>query len=249
MVERTIRMTLAYDGSCFAGWQVQPSHRSVQGALEEALRDLHGRDVGVVGAGRTDAGVHATGQVASFRTELGLDPAVFAPALNARLPRDVRVLQSAPAPDGFDARRSARERTYRYYLYPAGVGFPHLRHYCWRVPRRPDREALNRIASALPGEQDFAVFAATGGGEKSTTRRVTRARFYEREELLVFEIAANAFLRKMVRSVLGTILKLESEGRGPDALRDLIASRERSRAGATAPARGLFLEAVRYDDA
>ena len=247
MAERTIRMTLAYDGTCFAGWQVQPRHRSVQGVLQYALQDLHRHEVALVGAGRTDAGVHATAQVGSFRTDLSLEAETFAQALNARLPRDVRVLASAEAPPGFDARRSARERTYRYYLYPARIGLPHLRHYCWRIPRRPDRAALNAIAATLPGEQDFATFAATGGSEKTTMRAVTHASFAERESFLVFEIGANAFLRKMVRSILGTILALEDSGEGPEAMRDIIRSRERSRAGATAPSRGLFLEGVRYD--
>jgi tRNA pseudouridine38-40 synthase len=248
MPERTIRLTLAYDGSCFAGWQVQAAHRTVQGVLEEAVADLHGRHVGIVGAGRTDAGVHATGQVASFLTDRSIAGPKIADALNARLPRDVRVLRSQDAEDGFDARRSARERTYRYYLYAASVGLPHLRRYCWRLRRLPDCAALDAIASELLGEQDFATFTATGGSETTTVRRVTRAGFHPEGPFLVFEIAANAFLRKMVRSVLGTIVQMAAAGEGPGAMRDAIASRERGRAGPTAPARGLFLTRVSYGE-
>lgn len=248
MPERTIRLTLAYDGSCFAGWQIQAAHRSVQGCLESALRDLHGEHVGVVGAGRTDAGVHATGQVASFRTVLTLDGATFAPALNARLPRDVRVLSSLEADPGFDARRSARERTYRYYLYPVGIGLPHLRHYCWRIPRTPDIALLNRMSACLCGEQDFATFTATGGSNLTTIRRVTRASFYPEGAAIVFEIAANAFLRRMVRGIVGSLVTLEARGEGPEAFEEMLAARDRGRAGPTAPARGLFLESVRYHD-
>jgi tRNA pseudouridine38-40 synthase len=248
MPESTIRLTLAYDGSCFAGWQVQASHRTVQGTLQAALEDLHGAPVPLVGAGRTDAGVHATGQVASFRTGLAIPAARLADALNARLPRDVRILSSRVAPDAFDARRSARERTYRYYLYPARVGLPHLRHFCWRIPRVPDVQRLNALCAPLLGEWDFATFTATGGSEKSTVRRVTRAGFHPSGQFLVFEISANAFLRKMVRSVLGTLLALEAEGADGAAMSGVIESRERSRAGATAPARGLFLESVSYDE-
>lgn len=248
MPERTIRLDIAYDGSCFAGWQVQPAHRTVQGALEAALEDLHGRHVAIVGAGRTDAGVHATGQVASFATDCSIPGPRIADALNARLPRDVRILASREAAEGFDARRSARERTYRYYLYPAPVGLPHLRRYCWRVRRLPGCAALDAVASALLGEQDFATFTATGGSEKSTVRRVTRSSFRPEGAFVVFEIAANAFLRRMVRSALGTILEVAAAGGGPEALREIIASRERSRAGPTAPARGLFLTRVCYDE-
>lgn len=248
MAERTMKLTLAYDGSCFAGWQVQVAHRTVQGVLEHALEDLHGRHVGLAGAGRTDAGVHATGQVASFRTGLSIPAPKLADALNARLPRDVRILDSREEEEGFDARRSARERTYRYYLYPVTVGFPHLRRFCWRVPRLPDAARLNRIASALLGEQDFATFTATGGSETTTVRCVTRATFYPQGAFVVFEIAANAFLRKMVRSVLGTILAVAASGGGAEAMRELIESRQRGRAGATAPARGLFLEQVSYGE-
>ena len=248
MPERTIKLTLAYDGSCFAGWQVQTARRTVQGTVEAALQDLLGVPTGLVGAGRTDAGVHATAQVASFRASSRLEPLAMANALNARLPRDVRILAASEAPDRFDARRSATERTYRYYLYPSRVGLPHLRRYCWRIPRSPDCALLNAMAGALLGEKDFATFAASGGSEKTTTRTVTRASFHPQGAFLVFEIAANAFLRKMVRSVLGTLLKLEADGAGADALREIIESRERSRAGATAPARGLFLEKVDFDE-
>ena len=247
-MSRTIRLTLAYDGGCFAGWQVQTAHRTVQGVVEHALEELHGRHVGLVGAGRTDAGVHATGQVASFSTELTIPAHKLADALNARLPRDARILESREEAEGFDARRSARERTYRYYLYPVTVGLPHLRRFCWRVPRLPDTARLNGIAAALIGEQDFATFTATGGSETTTVRSVTRASFYPQGPFLVFEIAANAFLRRMVRSVLGTVLGLAAAGAGPEGMRELIASRERSRAGATAPARGLFLEKVSYGE-
>jgi len=248
MPERTIRLTLAYDGSRFAGWQVQDRHRTVQGVLEQALEDLEGGAVPIVGAGRTDAGVHATGQVASFRTGLGLEPRKLQDALNARLPRDVRILAAREAPPEFDARRSARERLYRYYLYPAPVGNPHLRHFSWRIRRVPDVAGLNALASVLPGEQDFAAFASSGGGERSTTRCVSRASFYPQGPFVVFEIAANAFLRRMVRSILGTLLSLEASGAGPQALDEIIGSRDRARAGATAPARGLFLERVSYGE-
>ena len=245
----TIRLELAYDGSCFAGWQIQPDQRTVQGTLLEALRDLEGRDVSVVAAGRTDAGVHATGQVASFITGLSrLEPAKFRDALNARLPRDVRVLCSRAAPEGFDARRWAIERMYRYYLYPATVGLPHLRRHCWRIPRPPDLGELNRIAGAIVGRHDFTTFATAGGPEGSRVRTVLRAAFYPQGRMLVFEIAADGFLRRMVRSILGTILELERAGAGRAELQDALRSMDRERAGTTAPARGLFLVRVRYGE-
>ena len=153
---RNIRLTLAYDGTDFAGWQVQKAQRTVQGVIEEALARMHGHPVRIRGAGRTDSGVHATGQVANFHTELDSIPAArWHLALNSYLPPDVRVLESLEADPDFSAKKSARLRVYAYHLLAAEVGPPHLRRYCWKILRRPETAALNRLAAVFLGEHDF----------------------------------------------------------------------------------------------
>lgn len=250
-MHRIIRATIAYDGTDFAGWQVQDGQRTVQGVVEMALQRMHGHRVRVTAAGRTDAGVHALGQVVGFRTELdSLTPNVLPRALNSFLPRDVRVIDACEADDRFDARRSALLRVYRYQLLP-GRQLPHLRRYTFWVRRAVRLVVLNRIAATVVGEHDFTTFRAAGGTCTSAVRRVEQASFFTEGALIVFRIAATSFLWKMVRSLVGTMLSLEAE-HGADAaaaetlMADLLASRVRERVGQTAPAWGLFLEKVVY---
>ena len=247
MSDRTVRILLAYDGTEFSGWQVQDQERTVQGELMKALGVIHDRETGVNGAGRTDAGVHARGQVANFDTShSGIEDYRFAAALNANLPHDVRVLSSACAPRGFDSRRWALWRAYEYFLYPCEIGFPDVRRYCWGLRRTPRIAQLNRIASALVGEHDFSTFTASGDVSSSRVREVLSASFSARPPFVVFRIVGNAFLRKMVRSVVGTIVQIESEGGGREEMLNRLKSGQRDAAGPTAPARGLFLAEVGY---
>jgi tRNA pseudouridine38-40 synthase len=245
---RNIRLTLAYDGSEFSGWQVQKDQRTVQGVIEQALERMHGHPVRIRGAGRTDAGVHATGQVASFASDLdSVRGERWCPALNSYLPPDVRVLESGEAAPGFSAKESARLRVYAYYLLAARVGPPHLRRYCWKILRRPDVASLNRLAAVFVGEHDFTTFAAAGDSSRSKVRRVVSSCFHPEGPFLVYRVAATSFVWKMVRSLLGTMLEYEAEGRSPVELAQALAARDRSLAGSSAPARGLFLERVVYD--
>lgn len=245
-----MRVTVAYDGTDFSGWQIQDAQRTVQGVLEGALARMHGHRVRVTAAGRTDAGVHALGQVASFRTGIdSLTPAVLPRALNSFLPGDVRVIDAAGAADRFDARRSALLRVYRYQLLP-GRQLPHLRRYTLWVRRALRLQALNRMAAAIVGEHDFTAFAAAGASG-AAVRRVEQASFFAEGPLIVFRIAARSFLWKMVRSLVGAMLALEAEC-GADAaapgarMAELLAEPRRERVGQTAPAWGLFLDRVWY---
>jgi len=245
---RNIRLTLAYDGTGFSGWQVQNNARTVQGDIEEALERMHGHPVRIQGAGRTDSGVHASGQVGSFFSDLdSIDPRRWHIALNSYLPPDVRALAGCEAPETFNAKNSARQRVYRYYLYTGVVGPPHLRLYCWKIRRRPDLRALNALASVFMGEHDFTTFAAAGDVSRSKVRRVDTACFFPEGPFTCFKVAASSFVWKMVRSILGTILEYEQKAESPDALAEALQARDRSRAGMSAPARGLFLERVKYD--
>jgi len=248
MAERNIKLTLAYDGTDFLGWQLQKRGRTVQGVLQDGLARMHSHPVHVVAAGRTDSGVHATGQVSNFRTDIdSIAPFRFRDAVNAYLPSDVRVIESIEVPPAFHARRSARLRVYRYYTVCGPVLLPHLRNFRHWVRRRLDLRLLSELAAVLVGEHDFTCFSAEGDANASKVRRVTTSAFHAEGDTLVYTIAAGSFLWKMVRTVMGTLLMLEEQGRGPRDLRLIMGAGSRTNAGGTAPARGLFLERVVYD--
>jgi tRNA pseudouridine38-40 synthase len=231
-------LLLEYDGSEFAGWARQPGLRTVQAVLEDGLRTVLRRDVVLSVAGRTDRGVHARGQVASHAGE----PAP-ARALNGVLPRDVSVLASEPAAEGFDARRHARSRTYRYRVLTRSAPSPFERHRALWWPRPVDRATLDACAAALPGRHDFTAFTPSDTDHVRFERDVLRAEWIEESEhLLAFVIEADTFMRNMVRVLVGTML----EGVSPEAFRRLLEGRPRSEAGATAAPHGLYLESIRY---
>ncbi len=249
--DRTLKLTLAYDGTGLVGWQRQPAGTSIQGLVEEAFSRLAGVPVTVIGAGRTDAGVHALGQVASARIATGLDVAVIARALNAMLPPEVRVLRVEDAPDRFHARYLVSRKTYHYRIQTGPIVLPLDRLWCWHVPRRLDVQAMQRAARALEGRHDFAAFQSTGGSVKTTTRTIFRAEWRigdddPERQFLVFEIDADGFLRHMVRSIVGTLVETGEGRRDSDSIDRLLSSGERGLAGPTAPALGLILVRVEY---
>jgi tRNA pseudouridine38-40 synthase len=248
MAERNIKLTLAYDGTDFLGWQLQKKGRTVQGVMQEGLARMHGHPVHVLAAGRTDSGVHATGQVANFFSDIdSIVPVRFRDAVNAYLPPDVRVIASEEVGERFHARRSARLRVYRYYTLCGPVLLPHLRKYRHWVRRDLDVVRMNEMASVLTGEHDFTCFSAEGDANKSKVRHVRTSAFHVEGDTLVYTIAAGSFLWKMVRTIIGTFLMLEEQGLGAREMRLIIESGSRSNAGGTAPPRGLFLERVVYD--
>jgi tRNA pseudouridine38-40 synthase len=244
---RNIRLVLSYDGSDFSGWQRQKNARTAQEELEKALAKMHGHAVPTVAAGRTDSGVHAMGQAANFYTDIASIPAErFLPALNKLLPRDLRILSSRDADFDFHSRYDARLRRYRYFTLCGRSADPIRLRYAHFVHRRPDILVLNEMASKLLGEVDFTALSSARDESLSRSRFVHEASFRWEGELLVFEIAANAFLLRMVRSIVGSLLAFEAEGRGPADFAALLAARDREAAGPTAPARGLFLWNVEY---
>ena len=241
----TVRIDLEYDGSGFSGWAAQPGLRTVQGELEDALRTILRAEVGLSVAGRTDAGVHAWGQVASFDAP-GELPDDLGQRLNGVLAEDVAVTAAAAAPEGFDARRSARSRTYCYQLLarPAPSPFERGRALWW--PHRLDPRLLERCAALLPGSHDFTAFTPTDTEHVRFEREVLRAEWARDGELACFWIEADAFMRNMVRVLLGTMLEVASGRREVGSLAELLAGAPRSQAGETAPAHGLYLASVRY---
>lgn len=260
---RIFKVTLSYDGTDFSGFQRQANARSVQAELEAALAAIEGTHVTVAGAGRTDAGVHALGQVASFKLSSAIDERDLFRALNAKLPEDVRVLSAEVAVPGFNARFSARSKTYRYRISNTRVMSPFQRRFAWHVSRNLDLAAMNEAARELLGEHEFSSFqAAPSRREKAqkattlttTTRTITRSEWTEEPlagggRLLVYEVAGTGFLKYMVRAIVGTLVEVGDGRRTPASLRDLLDSRDRAAAGPTAPPTGLYLVRVDYDAA
>jgi tRNA pseudouridine38-40 synthase len=215
--------------------------------IEGALERLHGRPAALTGSGRTDSGVHAAGQVANFYTDIdGMEAPRFTPALNSMLPGDVRILRSEEAAADFHSRFDAKARTYRYHIIPGRPAMPWELRYGWQTRRRPGIDRLNRYAALLLGERDCSLFAVPRDKSRSRSRHISAAAFFPLGDTLVFEIRANAFLWKMVRSVLGTLIYYEGKGLSPEAFKDLLASGDRRLAGPTAPPQGLFLWKIDY---
>ena len=247
---RNIRLLLAYDGTDFLGWQRQSENaraRTVQGVIEEALEKLHKKPVALTGSGRTDTGVHAAGQVANFYTAIrNMEAGRFVPALNSLLPRDIRVLDARETQRDFHARFDARLRTYRYYFIAGREALPWELRYAKRLGRQPDIRRLNEYARLFRGEMDCGAFAVPGDKSKSRCRYISGASFFYEDGRLVFEISANAFLWKMVRSVAGTLLRCEEKGTEAAGLRDIINSRDWTQSGPIVPPEGLFLWKIDY---
>jgi tRNA pseudouridine38-40 synthase len=246
MESRNIKLLIAYDGTDFCGWQRQSTSRTVQGVIEEALEKIHDCHITLTGCGRTDSGVHATGQTANFYTNINNIPADrFNLALNSLLPHDVRILESSEADPQFHARFSACARTYRYQFICRFL-LPHENRYNLYLRRFPRLDILNAYGRHLLGETDCSIFAGAGDMSKSKNRYIYYSQFYAQGDRLIFEICANAFLRNMVRSVAGTFLHYEEKDTPPEKMREIIASKERSLAGPTLPPQGLFLWNVKY---
>jgi tRNA pseudouridine38-40 synthase len=237
-----------YDGTAYHGWQLQKDLPTVQGVLETALERVVGVSTRVYGAGRTDAGVHAVGQVAHFSASWGHPPTDLLRACNALLPPDVGVRALRTAPDEFHARHSARSKTYVYSILNRQMREPLQRLYSWHLPQELDFPSMKLAATSLLGSHDFAAFGRATDGTPSTIRRILYADMTEENGILHFVIKGTGFLRYMVRSIVGTLILVGINKITPDDFRDILGSRDRSRSGPTAPPHGLCLEYVEYDD-
>jgi tRNA pseudouridine38-40 synthase len=241
-----VRLTLEYDGTNYCGWQLQSGQDSIQGRIEAALAQIFGALVRVRGAGRTDAGVHARGQVAAARLPREFDPGDLKRALNALLPDDIVVLDAAAAPDEFDPRRDARSRIYEYRVLNRSNASAFEHRYSWLVREPLDLGALGAAAREFTGEHDFAAFRTLGSEEKTTLRRVLASGWRADGEIVTYHVEATGFLRHMVRTMVAAMVAIGSGRAGANGIRALLQSRDRSSAPAPAPAAGLFLVEVRY---
>jgi tRNA pseudouridine38-40 synthase len=241
-----LKLTLEYDGARFVGWQVQPNGRSVQEELEKAVGKLSGETVRVTGAGRTDAGVHARGQVASLRVQKELPLTAWTAGLNALLPEDLACVRAEVAPEGFDARRWARGKRYIYYILQTPVRSPLQRGRAWEIRRPLDVAAMRAASAGLLGSHDFSALRAADCPARTTVRDIRRLSIEQQGPRLDLVVEATAFLKHMVRNIVGTLVEVGHGRRAADSLAALLESRDRRLAGPTAPPHGLWLDEVFY---
>jgi len=258
--DRKIRLVIAYDGLAFHGWQRQSGLQTVQACLEEAVAGITGEPATIYGSGRTDAGVHALGQVAHFVTSRAIPSGNLQKALNDVLPPQVRILSSEEAPLGFHARYAARSKLYRYRILQAEVCLPFAWRYVWHYPLPLDRRRISAAAKSFLGEHDFTSFAASAGANsepdsasagsesKSMVRRIISSRvlWSERRKILAYEVEGSGFLHHMVRNMVGTLVEVGRGALQPGDIDRILKARDRKAAGPTAPAQGLCLVRVIY---
>ncbi|MBR6473810.1 MAG: tRNA pseudouridine(38-40) synthase TruA [Firmicutes bacterium] len=258
-MEKNFLLKIAYDGSCFSGWQKQPDKRTVQGTLEDTLSAFTGIQIKLNGTSRTDAGVHALGQCASFSGEFSIPPEGLMKAANDRLSGgmnrknnvgDVEILSIEEMPPDFHARFDCKGKTYRYVINSSPERDIFRRNYCYWIPERLDTDAMRLAAGYIIGEHDFKAFQASGGTERETTvRTITDVSVFtsdEKADDVIIEVTGDGFLYNMVRIITGTLVEVGLGKRTPESVRDTIESEDRARAGHTAPAEGLYLKEIYY---
>jgi tRNA pseudouridine38-40 synthase len=243
---RAIKLIIEYDGTQYAGWQVQPNGLSVQEVLEGALSGMLEEKVRLVSSGRTDAGVHARGMVASFRTAKGIPVKAFCEGLNSLLPPDIAIREAAEACPDFNPRRDAVAKHYRYTVHNAPRRSPLNRHYVWRVGRALDLCAMQRAAELFVGVKDFAAFRASNCAAKTTVRRIDSLDIYRQEDIIIFDVHGSGFLKNMVRIMVGTLVEVGWGAKSCDDIENLFRDKDRRKAGITAPPQGLCLVEVYY---
>ncbi len=244
---RNLKMIVRYDGTDFAGWQTQPGERTVQATLERAVQEITREErIRANCSGRTDAGVHALGQVCNFYSATNLDCATLLKAVNAKLPEDVRVTACEEAGQAFDANRDAVRKMYRYVVNDTRTPDPFLRRYSWQPLRRLDESAMARAAECLVGRHDFRCFETHWPNRLSSVRTISSLEVYRHEECVRIEVEADGFLYNMCRSIAGTLYQVGRAYWPESKVKDILEAMDRREAGPTAPPQGLFLVRVTY---
>lgn len=243
---RNIKLTIEYDGKDFNGWQKQPTKLNIQGEIERAIELVTGEKVELIGSGRTDAGVHAWGQVANFKTESAIPIEKFPIALNTNLKRSIRILDAQEVEDRFHARYNCKQKTYRYVICNSENGTAIYRNLEYHISQKLNTDAMNKAAQYFVGEHDFKGFKASGTSSKSSVRTIYQASVLREGEKINIELTGNGFLYNMVRIIAGTLVEVGLGKIKPEEIRDIIASGDRQRAGRTLPPQGLYLVNVEY---
>jgi tRNA pseudouridine38-40 synthase len=243
---RWLKINVAYDGTAYAGWQIQPSEPTVQAVLENAWHEITRERVRMMAAGRTDAGVHALGQVAGVATDSQLSAAELQRGLNAVLPEDVAVVALVEAPDSFHATYEAKRKTYRYQIHNGRTPDVFHRRYVWHYPQPLDAEKMQSAAQGLVGKHDFASFESAGSERPDSVRTLFAVSVARANDRITIEVTGDGFLYNMVRAIVGTLVEVGKGAREPAWVAEVLASRDRRRAGQTAPPQGLFLVSVEY---
>jgi tRNA pseudouridine38-40 synthase len=245
--EKNIKLTIAYDGTGYFGWQRQVDKQTIQGTIEETIEMMVRKPVSLIGAGRTDAGVHALHQVANFRGSSPITPAAFLRALNSLLPENILIKDAQYVPFDFHARYHAKSKVYEYRIHNERLQSPFLRNYAWHIPRPLDLQAMQECLEVIEGIHDFSYFCPAQDRKIDTVRNMIQARLKIQEgNLLIFDFEANGFLRHMVRNIMGTIVKVGLEEMSAARFAEILESKEREHRGAKAPPGGLYLKDVKY---
>jgi len=245
--QKNIKLIIAYDGTGYFGWQRQKDKATIQGAIEQKIETIAGNSVSLIGAGRTDAGVHALHQVANFRVSSHLTPFVFFKALNALLPASISIKEAEQVPLEFHARYDAKSKVYEYRVYNDKLPSPFLRQYAWHIPWTLDVPAMEECLSAIQGAHDFCAFCAKGDGTSNTVRTMIGASLeIQSSGILAFHLEANGFLRYMARNLVGTIVKVGLNKLGKSGFAELLNPGVRKHPVLKAPPGGLYLKDVRY---
>jgi tRNA pseudouridine38-40 synthase len=246
-LEKNYKLTIAYKGTNYSGWQVQPQLKTVQGIVVETFKSMFKSEIKLTGSGRTDAGVHAIGQVANFKSEIRIAPEKLVQALNSNLPRDIRIKDCCLVEEDFHSRYDAVGKTYLYYIYNSRTGSPFWKDYSYLIPYRLDFDKMVAAGEVFKGQHDFLGFMSTGSAVKDTVRTIHDIKLKQQKDMIVMEVTGNGFLYNMVRIIAGTLIDI---GRGKipvEDTADIIDSKDRNRGGHTAKADGLFLKKVYYN--
>ena len=244
---RNVKLTIEYDGKDFNGWQKQPNKLNIQGEIERAIENVTGEKVELIASGRTDAGVHALGQVANFKTNSNFPIEKFPIAINSQIKNSIRIKSAEEVDERFHSRFNCKRKTYRYVIDNSKYGSAIYRNLSYHVPTKLNVEKMKKAIKYFEGEHDFKAFKSSGTSSKSSVRTIYKAIIKEKNENIIIELTGNGFLYNMVRIIVGTLVEVGLGKIEPKEIPDIIESKDRQRAGKTLPPQGLFLLEVEYD--